>query len=266
MKRAKALITCCVIVVIIGGYNLINVTTCVGKKAATTKEAATKVTTTKAVTKKVKKTENKEARQIIWVGDSRSAYIKKNITIPKNVTIIAKTGKGYKWFKEEAEAEVAKVRKDGDTIVLWLGVNDYRSPSLGGEPYQVYADEYTRLIENEWKKNKVYVVSVGYVDMEKIYQYYGKYNRANSSRLPGQIRVNGIRGFNTSLKKELPDSIDWIDITDVVGISAKDNIRASKSDFLKRKNKKYDGLHYSTSKSREIFNYVLGQMNLSMYH
>lgn len=194
---------------------------------------------------------------IIFVGDSRTVYISKWADPDENISFIAKNGEGYDWFIETAVPEVNSIKTAGDTIVIWLGVNDYCSLHLGTNPWSAYASLINRLANGSWSDCNVYVASVGYVDRNRIIKYYKKDTRSNASQMGDAAKVNGICDYNKKLNNSLDsDLISWIDLEDTIGILPYD-VSSDPGFWLTRSNKLKDGLHYSEEKTLEIYNYIL---------
>lgn len=189
--------------------------------------------------------------KLIVVGDSRTVNMSQWVEQKVNTTFIAENGKGYKWFVNKAIPQVNKVKEAGDSIVIWLGVNDYFKTD--NDYWQKYADIYNSLVNTTWRDCYVYVASVGYVDRNKIISYYNKDNRSNIESIDGYANISGIREFNQLLKENLNDNIQWIDISDVIGIDANDNVTKNNI-WFKHGDGRLDGLHYGKDISQKVYN------------
>lgn len=192
----------------------------------------------------------------IFVGDSRTVNMSNWVESDKDVIFIAKSGQGYHWFVESAIEEVNTMIEKGDDIIIWLGVNDYRSTKVGKKPWDKYANTMNHLAEQAWSDCNIHVASVGYVDRTRIQKYYKKDNRSNVSQIGTAIKVKGIKEYNKKLKEKLNKSIHWIDLSEVIGIKESDGL-TKESIWLTRKNGKKDGLHYGKKKTKEIYHYII---------
>lgn len=199
----------------------------------------------------------KSRNKLIIVGDSRTFNMSKWITTTFHTEFIAKNGQGYQWFTKEAVAKVNRIIKPGDSILIWLGVNDYFSDSLGDDSWVAYSKKINSLALNEWAACKVYVASVGYVDRNRIIDYFGKDSRANVTKINGKNGLNGIREFNSNLKACLDKKITWIDTYEVIGIKNSDTVYIPDNIWATRRDGRKDGLHYGEAKTQEIYNYFL---------
>jgi hypothetical protein len=200
--------------------------------------------------------------KLIIVGDSRTNNMKKWVTDTSiDTRFIAKVGQGYNWFVNTAIEETNNMLNPGDTIIVWLGVNDYYKSNLGDNPWRIYAKKLNELVNNDWKDCNVYVASVGYVDRNLMKLYYKKDNGSNINQLNHGIRIKGIQAFNEKLRQSLDYSITWIDTFDVIGINEDDN-GTDESIWVTRTNGKIDGLHYGVAKTQEIYEYFVSQVGI----
>lgn len=201
---------------------------------------------------------------IIFVGDSRTVYMSKWANPDENISFVAKNGEGFDWFLETAIPEVNTIKTAGDTIVIWLGVNDYCTLDLGINPWNAYSSVINRLANGNWSDCNVYVASVGYIDRGRIIKYYKKDTRSNASQMGDSAKVNGISDFNTKLYNLLDTNVvSWIDLEEIIGIIPYD-ISSDPGIWLTRSNKLKDGLHYSQEKTLEIYDYMLEAIGYSM--
>jgi hypothetical protein len=205
---------------------------------------------------------NVNTNKLVIVGDSRTNNMKKWITETSiDTRFVAKVGQGYNWFVNTAIEETNNIISPGDTIIVWLGVNDYYKSNLGDNPWRLYAKKINELVKNEWKDCNVYVASVGYVDRNLMKAYYKKDNGSNVNQLNHGIRINGIKAFNEKLRQSLDYSITWIDTSEVIGINADDN-GTDESIWVTRDNGMIDGLHYGVEKTQEIYEFFIDQTEL----
>ncbi|HEX3077567.1 MAG TPA: leucine-rich repeat domain-containing protein [Lachnospiraceae bacterium] len=193
-------------------------------------------------------------KKLIVVGDSRTYNMKNWVKTTVPTAFVAKSGQGYIWFVNEGIQSVNAIKNPGDTIVIWLGVNDYFANYLGGNSWSIYANEINYLARNTWSDCKVYVASVGYVDCTRMGSFYGTCIRSNVTSLANGNNIYGIRQFNWLLKDSLVDAVSWIDTNEVIGIKDTDFEVTPDNLWLTTPNGKKDGLHYGQSKTQEIYN------------
>lgn len=198
--------------------------------------------------------------QVILVGDSRSVNIDRWAN-DGSMVVIAENGKGYKWFVDTAIGRVNGVKQKGDTIIIWLGVNDYRAVSVSSRPWETYASKINALAKGVWKDCTVYVASVGYVDMHLIKSHYNKLNRSNAMYIGGSVKVNGIADYNKKLRASLSSNVKWIDLESTIGIPANDKGTDETIWYYRASTGKYDGLHYGKSYTKKIFKYLLSSVS-----
>lgn len=196
-------------------------------------------------------------RKLIIVGDSRTHNMSNWVNTSVPTRFVAKSHMGFNWLMDEGIGKVNAVKKPGDVIVVWLGVNDYFSNSLGGDTWSVYANKLNSLANYEWADCKVYVAAVGYVDRAKHIAFYGKDIRSNVTQLASGNRIHGIEEFNKKLKASLSSKINWIDTYGVIGIPNNDTAVTPDNIWYTRENGKKDGLHYGIEKTQEIYNYFV---------
>ena len=199
----------------------------------------------------------KNNNSLILVGDSRTYNMSKWVDTEVSTKFVAKSGEGYQWFIKEAIDNVNKIKKPGDVIVIWLGVNDYSETIHGINTWSIYSDKINSLATNEWADCKVYVASVGYIDSNKMITYYGLGIKANFPQLALGIKIRWIMEFNENLRTRLNENVTWIDTYDVIGIKIDDKVNTPNNIWVTRLNGKKDGLHYSKVKTQEIYNYFV---------
>ncbi len=195
--------------------------------------------------------------RLIIVGDSRTYNMCQWVSATNQTVFIAKNGQGYLWFEEEAVNKVTKLVKAGDSIVIWLGVNDYFQNMKGQDSWKVYAEKINNLSENEWSGCKIYVASVGYVDRNRMLDYYGKVTRTNITRLDRNRKMKGIKEFNESLCKNLSKNITWLDTYEVIGIDHSDSNYIPEDIWATRTNGQKDGLHYGQAKTKQVYDFFI---------
>lgn len=198
---------------------------------------------------------NVKKNKTIIVGDSRTFNMSKWAKTDNNTEFVAKSCQGYTWFFDKGIGQVNNIANNGDTIIIWLGVNDYRAKKYKGKTWLNYANLINELYETDWKNYNIYVASVGYVDRNKIIKFYKKDNRSNISSI-GTDNIKGIKAFNSNLKNNLASGIQWIDLSEVIGIPSSDK-KTKKSLWLVKKDGKTDGLHYSKEMTQKIYDYFI---------
>jgi hypothetical protein len=199
---------------------------------------------------------NQDSKLII-VGDSRTNNMSKWVTTSVTTQFVAESGKGYVWFVDMGIDRVNAIAKPGDTIIIWLGVNDYFSSTLGGDTWTVYANKINSLAANEWADCKIRYAAVGYVDRAKHITYYGTDKRTNVTALTSGNKIQGINEFNEKLKESLSSNITWIETFEIIGINDNDTEVTSNSIWLTRANGLKDGLHYGKVKTQQIYDYFV---------
>lgn len=106
------------------------------------------------------------------------------------------------------------------------------------------------------------MAAVGYVDRTKHNAYYGKDTRSNVTQLIYVNPIHGIAEFNQKLQASLNSKITWIDTSKVIGIPNDDTTVTPDNIWCTRANGMKDGLHYSKSKTQEIYNDFVKQTML----
>lgn len=198
--------------------------------------------------------------KLIIVGDSRTNNMSKWVKTSVNTEFISKEGEGYVWFCDEAIKKVNSIKKPGDVILIWLGVNDYNSDKLGDKSWAKYADKINELADNQWKNCKVYVAEVGYVDSNLMKKYYGIKTKSNVTQLYTGTKIKGIRQFNSKLKVSLNDSVTWITTNSTLGIQSNDNKQTYQTDiWITKSNGKKDGLHYGKEITQKVYDYFVNK-------
>lgn len=163
--------------------------------------------------------------RVFWLGDSRFVGMEQAKKTDKDI-YIAKGSMGYKWFVSDAIPRVNKEKKSSDTIVFGFGVNDLSNVNK-------YIDKLNELKQNEWKANKVIVLSVNPV-------IEGKSTTVTNAQ---------IDDFNSQLEFGLINGIQYIN----TNAQIKDSIKAE------------DGLHYDKSTYIKIYNLVRSTSSNNSY-
>lgn len=183
-----------------------------------------------------------DSSMIIIIGDSRMEFIKndKNIQLPRNVEIVAKSGASFEWFEEyglkETKKIVSKNKNEFDNIfiVVNMGVNDvlYISEYMKNADY--YFADYLELAEYN-SKIDLYVLSVNPIMEKKLKKYKPQIVRTNTE----------IDKFNKSLTKKISDAK-----SDNIFYCDSNNELNFDTD---------DGLHYTRETNRNIINYIVNK-------
>ena len=161
--------------------------------------------------------EDQNAAGIILVGDSRFVQMQNSVG-ENSCTWIAETGKGYKWFSENAVAQIDSCVGKGSKILINLGVND-----LGN------SQKYLTLVNSkaeEWvdKGAQVYYASV------------------NPVRENPYVTEEQVENFNSQMQDGLSADVTWID---------------SHSYLCSIEYQSPDGLHYNKETSRNLYDYYM---------
>lgn len=175
---------------------------------------------------KAAKAEKTSTGRVIWVGDSRFVGMSQ-VCNNDNDVYVAKGSMGYSWFANTAVNEVNSQLKDGDTIIVNIGVN--------GLEYEKLAAKLNDLASGDWKDYKVIYMSVNPVDESK--EVENGYSTTNAQ----------IKEFNTYMKQHLGSNITYLDTYS----SLVDSISSRTA----------DGVHYSSNTSNAIYN--MGRAALS---
>ena len=174
-----------------------------------------------------------QKERVILVGDSRISLMKDTVETSVPTEFLGKSREGYEWLYRQGVSEVNKIRKPGDKIVIWIGTNDYWNS------FNEYVKLFSKLSKEAWKDNKVYVVEVGFINMNMEMKYYGYQKRSNVA----------INNFNNKLRLSLSKKISWIKINHLLEIS-------KSGTWGNRK----DGIHYSPETSQKIYNQIIGSI------
>lgn len=208
--------------------------------------------------------------KIIIIGDSRTRNMSRWVKTSTETRFVAKSGQGYEWFIKEGAKEATGLAEKGDTIIVWLGVNDYDVSRVYVKykktPWELYTEAINKLAKTDWAGLKVCVAAVGYVDRNRMISFYDFDIKSNIFPINQDIPIDGIKGFNDYLKNHLDPSIAWIDPNDIIGIDNSD--KTTKSDlWVKRSNGSYDGLHYSKVTTQKVYDYFVQKVKeLSVGH
>lgn len=162
-------------------------------------------------------TEVKNVAGVIMVGDSRFVQMQANIG-ENSCTWIAESGKGYKWFSENAVARIDGCVGKGSKILINLGVNDPGNMKNYAELVNAKAAEWVG------KGAKVYYASVNPV-WENPY-----------------VTEEQVVYFNSQLQGSLSGDVHWID---------------SHSYLNSIGYKLVDGLHFNAETYQNLYAYFM---------
>ncbi len=156
----------------------------------------------------------------VWVGDSRTVGLGQAKGISSKC--IAQVGAGYSWYKSTALAKLKKKLKSKPraTVVLNFGVNDVANINR-------YISAYKTLIK-KYPKAHIYIMSVNPID---------------SKYTAGYVSNSKIKTFNKKMKNAF--STRYIDCY---------------SYLVKKGYSTHDGLHYTASTYKKIYNFVVSKV------
>ena len=154
--------------------------------------------------------------KVIFIGDSRTVQMKAHVGSSGDVWS-CKGSMGLKWMSETGVPNIQGYIKNGSKIVILMGVNDLYQP-----------DNYIKYINgkvSEWTGlgADIYFVSVNPCD--------GSYSHLNEK----------ITSFNNKLRSGLNSRVKYLDC----------NSHLKSVGFTTT-----DGLHYDSSTSRKIYNFI----------
>ena len=165
-------------------------------------------------------TEVKSVAGVILVGDSRIVQMKNSVG-ENPCTWIAESGKGYKWFNENAVARIDNCVGKGSKILINLGVNDPGNLNNYLSLVNAKADEWAG------KGATVYYASVNPV-------WDNPY-----------VTEEQVEYFNSQMKNGLNGNVHWID---------------SHSYLNTIGYKLVDGLHFSSETNQNLYAYFMSCM------
>jgi len=198
-----------------------------------------------------------ESNKLILVGDSRINNMSQWVSTCVDTEFIAKAGEGYEWFCNTGINQVNNIKEPGDVILIWIGVNDYNHADMGGDSWELYAATINSLAEGEWSDCQVFVVETGYVDIKRIYNFYGKIDRSNVTQLDNGLIVKGIQDFNMKLEERLSNKVSWLTVNSFLGLDSSDTDITSDRMWVIRENGLADGIHYGPIKTQGIYYYFV---------
>ncbi len=167
----------------------------------------------------------------IFTGDSRIRRL--NLTVDlkskKDTFVVCKSGMGYNWFVSQGLPQINNIMKSKKSIDKWVIVSGWGVNDLWNR--NTYINRYKSLLKNEWKGIDLYLMSVNPVDGAMLSKY------------------GGISSFNSGIRYYVDNSS--------AGIKYIDTSRVMKSKGFGT----VDGLHYTESTNRLIYNTVRGVLN-----
>ena len=172
-----------------------------------------------------------ERTGFIFTGDSRIRRL--NLTVDlkskKDTFVVCKSGMGYNWFVSQGLPQINNIMKSKKSIDKWVIVSGWGVNDLWNR--NTYINRYKSLLKNEWKGVDLYLMSVNPVDGAMLSKY------------------GGISSFNSGIRYYVDNSS--------AGIKYIDTSRVMKSKGFGT----VDGLHYTESTNRLIYNTVRGVLN-----
>ena len=172
-----------------------------------------------------------ERTGFIFTGDSRIRRL--NLTVDlkskKDTFVVCKSGMGYNWFVSQGLPQINNIMKSKRSIDKWVIVSGWGVNDLWNR--NTYINRYKSLLKNEWKGVDLYLMSVNPVDGAMLSKY------------------GGISSFNSGIRYYVDNSS--------AGIKYIDTSRVMKSKGFGT----VDGLHYTESTNRLIYNTVRGVLN-----
>ena len=172
-----------------------------------------------------------ERTGFIFTGDSRIRRL--NLTVDlkskKDTFVVCKSGMGYNWFVSQGLPQINNIMKSKKSIDKWVIVSGWGVNDLWNR--NTYINRYKSLLKNEWKGVDLYLMSVNPVDGAMLSKY------------------GGISSFNSEIRYYVDNSS--------AGIKYIDTSRVMKSKGFGT----VDGLHYTESTNRLIYNTVRGVLN-----
>ena len=182
--------------------------------------------------------ENKQPEKYIFVGDSRTVMINDAVGNPENTSFVAKVGMGYSWFQSTAISSVNDIINSSDEpyyIFFNLGVNDaVDGVSANRTITNNYISSLVELSRNEWKDQRIIVLSVTPTSDNTTYNH----------------KDSAVVEFNSLMRSGIEgnDNLLYCDVYNGIG----------KNNFSYEP----DGLHYTNSMSKTIYEYVINNCKL----
>ena len=166
----------------------------------------------------------------IYTGDSRIRRLNLTINMDKleDTWVVCKSGMGYSWFVNNGLPQINDIIKNQTEIDNWVIVSAWGVNDLWNS--DTYIKKYRKLLKNEWKGCKLYLMSV---------------NPVNGSMTS---KYSSIPYFNSKIKafSKEKKSIKYIETYSVMKRQGFSTI---------------DGLHYTESTNRLIYKTVRDFLN-----
>ncbi len=166
----------------------------------------------------------------IYTGDSRIRRLNLTVRMDKldDTWVVCKSGMGYSWFVNEGLPQINDIIENEKQIDNWVIVSGWGVNDLWNS--ETYIKQYKRLLQNEWKGCRLYLMSVNPVNGRAAAKY------------------GGIPYFNNKLKafSEENKKVEYIDTYSVM---------------RRRGFKTIDGLHYTEATNRLIYKTVRDVLN-----
>ncbi len=168
------------------------------------------------------KNDGADGREILWVGDSRTEGLQ--MAMQNDDSYVCAVGKGYYWFTSAATQKefTEKLPSAGGIVLVNLGINDL-----------AYVKRYYTLI------NKI---AETYPELHFYYYSVNPVNETKAKKIGATMTNEEIEKFNRIMKENLSERVTWIDTYS----------RMRQYGF-----KTLDGVHYTTSTYKLIYEYVM---------
>ena len=205
------------------------------------------------------KVNTKKYAKVIFVGDSRTNAMQKALKDefgrkePRNVSFVAKNGKGLKWFKENGSRllmnEIASAGGKPTAVIINLGVNDlkhdgddvYFSAEKTARKYILYMQQLADKLKG--RNCRLFYMSVNPVN--------GAMLNKKASRREGDIHI-----FNYALQKGLRGKFKFIDTNTWLHENGFSTGRLYED--------LDDGVHYEARTYKRIYNYCIKAVNAAV--
>lgn len=200
--------------------------------------------------------------KIIWVGDSRTHFLKRTLleeygeSVFSKVSFVCKSGEGLSWFQQTGEKmlkqEIAAAQAGKDTrpvaVIFNLGVNDLSTRnSVGAVNAKSVAKRYTSYMNKLGKK----------LSAPNCKLFYMSVNPVNTAMKPTRKEAD-LRYFNDTLKEKLSNQFQWIDTYNYL-------MKYGYSTHNEFKGNIDDGVHYSMRTSKRIYKYCMRMIGQYYY-
>lgn len=200
--------------------------------------------------------DNKKYAKVIFVGDSRTNAMKLALKDefgnkePRNVSFVAKNGKGLKWFKGNGSKllmkEISAARGKPTAVIINLGVNDLKHDE----------DNLNFSVEKTVRKYILYMNQLAdKLRGRNCKLFYMSVNPVSGAMVNKQAnrREGDIHSFNCAIRKGLKGKYRFIDT----------NTWLRKTGFSTGRlyQELDDGVHYQARTYKRIYNYCIRKVN-----